>query len=230
MEITISTQKLIRVLAVVVILLTLVNLAGQISRYYLGHGRLFGLVDIFDTDREGNVPAWYSSATLLVCSILLALIASARKANGVSLWHYWLGLSVIFLFLSLDEGASIHEVAILPLREYLHAGSYLYFTWVVLGIGFVVVFLLTYFRFIVDLPPPTRGQFLVAGTFYLSGTIGMELLGGDYAFRHSTENMTYVLITTIEEFLEMVGILLFIYALMTYIGSRHVEFRFRITE
>lgn len=53
---------------------------------------------------------------------------------------------------------------------------------------------------------------------YLGGTLGIELVGGYYGNFYSQENMTYALISTIEEGLEMLGIAVFIYALLSYMS------------
>ena len=40
----------------VVAALAVAHLAGLVSRHYLGHDHVFGLVRLFDLDREHNVP------------------------------------------------------------------------------------------------------------------------------------------------------------------------------
>ena len=47
----------------------------------------------------------------------------------------------------------------------------------------------------------------------------MELVGGYYVELYSQESMMYAIAATIEEFLEMLGILVFVYALLSYIDS-----------
>jgi hypothetical protein len=236
MRLTISIDRVTRLLAAVVILLTLANLAGQMTRYVLGHGRVLGLVDLFDTDREGNVPTWYSSAALLVCALLIAIITMAKKAERDRFWPHWSAMALIFLYLSMDEAAVIHELAIDPLRRALDADSYLHFTWVVLGIAFVGGFLIAFVggfliafrRFIFALPVRTRNLFIASGGLFLSGAVGMELVGGNFSWLHGEESLAYAAITATEEFLEMSGIVLFIYALMTYMRDYLRDVRIEI--
>ena len=47
----------------------------------------------------------------------------------------------------------------------------------------------------------------------------MELVGGRHADLYGNKNMMYVMITTVEEFLEMMGVVVFIYALVSYMAS-----------
>jgi hypothetical protein len=83
--------------------------------------------------------------------------------------------------------------------------------------------------FLAALPAPTRGLFIVAGAVYVGGAVGMELVEGyvveDY---HGTENLAFIVASTVEEGLEMVGIVIFIRALMGYLGDTTgtVELRF----
>jgi F0F1-type ATP synthase membrane subunit c/vacuolar-type H+-ATPase subunit K len=86
----------------------------------------------------------------------------------------------------------------------------------------VLLFLAGYVRFLVHLPRRVRRLFLAAGGTYVGGALGMELIGGNYAswatqLPYSSERyMTYAMITTVEELLEMVGIVVFLHALMLY--------------
>jgi hypothetical protein len=50
----------------------------------------------------------------------------------------------------------------------------------------------------------------------------MELIGGYLSNKYGEYTMNYILVATCEEFLEMVGIAIFIYALLLYI-KLHTE-------
>ena len=89
----------------------------------------------------------------------------------------------------------------------------------------MVVFVFAYLRFLFGLPARTRRLFLVAGSLYVGGAIGIELVGGRHAYLYGTQNMGYEMIVTFEEFLEMMGIVVFIYALMSYMAEHLNEIR-----
>ncbi|PLZ05266.1 hypothetical protein [Fischerella thermalis] len=120
--------------------------------------------------------------------------------------------------MSFDEIVSIHEILVLPLRNALNAGGFLYFSWVIVGAVFVLLFLLLFWRFIISLPKKTRRLFFIAGIIYVASSIGTEMVDGYYANCYTQTNMIYALITTVEEVLEMMGIIVFIYALLSYIS------------
>jgi hypothetical protein len=51
---------------------------------------------------------------------------------------------------------------------------------------------------------------------FVFGALGMEMVGGAYFDSHGSQNVTYVALQTVEEILEMVGIIVFIHALAEY--------------
>jgi hypothetical protein len=172
-----------------------------------------------DLNSEGNVPAWFSSSALLCCSILVASIAQYRIREGAPYARHWTLLAVIFLLLSLDEAVSLHEMLIKPLRSALNVGGFLHFAWVIPGAAFVLVFALAYLKFFRDLPSRSRRLFAIAGILYIWGALGMEMIDGYIAVLYKFKAPIYVVMTTIEEGCEMLGISIFIYALIRYAAS-----------
>ena len=217
--ITLSPKRIALILTFVVLGLTLASISGQICKYYLGYDHIFGLVRLFYTANETNIPTWYSSSTIFLCSILLATIAYTNKFEKDRNIRHWIGLSIIFLFLSIDEAAKIHEMAINPIRSRFNTGGFFYYAWVIPGIIFVCIVGMAYLKFILHLPKKTRSLFVVAGFVYVGGALGMEFIGGYHVSLHGEQNMTAVMLTGFEEFLEMMGIVIFIYSLLSYIES-----------
>src|SRR5690606_9323065 len=93
----------------------------------------------------------------------------------------------VFLYLSVDEGAALHDRVQLPLREALGATGIWYHTWVVLGVAVVAILGASYIRFLAALPVRTRWGFLVAGALYVGGALGMEMVSGQYATQMGSE-------------------------------------------
>jgi len=75
------------------------------------------------------------------------------------------------------------------------------------------------------LPKKTLKFFIIAGVVFLTGAVGLELIGGrveelygipvEKTFDNSA-NVLFKFLYTCEEFLEMLGIIIFIYALTSY--------------
>jgi len=229
--ISISPRKTTQVLILVILCLTLASIAGQFIQHFAHHDYRLGtepLVRLFNVDEEQNIPTWYASSTLLLCSVLLAAIAFAEKRTGGRYVLHWAVLSLIFLFLSLDEAALIHEIRSAPLRAAVRAGGFTHFTWVIPGTILVFLFVLAYLRFFVNLPPKTRALCFIAGTIFVGGAIGMEMVQARHADLNGMQNATYAMLATVEEFLEMSGVAILVYALMSYLGSTVKEVRVRV--
>jgi hypothetical protein len=202
--------SVVRSLFLVVVLLTIASLAGVFSTYILGDGHLWGFVPEFNLDREMNVPTWFSSALLLFIAALLRNLAAVSKPENARFVRLWKGLAAGFLFLSIDEIAAIHEMTVDPLRRLFHAGGLFYFSWVILGIAIVAVLAIVCAKSIWFLPPGIRTLFFVAAFIFLSGALGLEMIGGSLVEGSGSSSIAYALTANAEEFLEMCGEVLFI--------------------
>ncbi len=220
LEIYLSPHKTAKFLLRIVVFLTIASLVTNLCQLYLPDylGRDF-LRMIFNLDSELNIPSTYSAGTLLFCSILMAIIAIAQKLAGNRNFRSWIGLSLVFLYLSIDEFMAIHELLVEPLRDKFNTSGFLYYAWVIAGAIFLLIFLLVFGRFIITLPAKTRRLFIIAGTIYVGGAIGCELVSGYYANYYSYTDIIFVLLTTVEEVLEKLGIIVFIYALLSYMSG-----------
>ena len=74
--------------------------------------------------------------------------------------------------------------------------------------------------------------FLLAGGLYIGGALGMEMIGGYYTDFYGKNNLTYALITCLEEVLEMTGIVVFIHGLLDYMRLylKNFDVRFEFKE
>jgi hypothetical protein len=220
MELRIDARGTALCLAAIVIVLAVAHVGGMVARYLFDHEYAFGLIDTFNLNFENNVPTFFTTFMLVACAALLAVIArhSAMTDGGAT---YWKWLALVFLFLAVDEDASLHELLIEPLRERLPMAGPLYFAWVVpYGLAVLVVGLV-YLRFVQSLPVRTCRLFVAAGIIYLVGALGFELAGGWYLSQaDASEDLRYSLLVAAEESLEMSGIVLFIYALLDHLRQR----------
>jgi hypothetical protein len=233
--ITIYAKTIGRALITAVLLITLASLAARVAKYAWGYEGLLQPLRLFDVGEESNIPTWFSSLQLLLCSVLLAAIAVAQKRRGGRYGLHWGVLSLIFMLLSLDEGATIHEAMGQELERLLGSttgfepGGLISFFWVVPGAAFMLVVLLAYLRFLAHLPGSTRRLFLLAGALFVLGALGMEMLSaqvvsasGGEADWESVSGLPKIVVglqTSVEEMLEMLGVAVFAYALLAYMGS-----------
>jgi hypothetical protein len=152
--------------------------------------------------------------TLLFTAALLAAVAVHSRRDQA----YWCVLALAFVFLAADEAFEIHEKLIVPLRSRFDTGGVFFYTWVIpYGIA-TLLFGLAYLRFLLRLPRQTAALFVVAGAVYISGALGMEMVGGLLADQGGVHTIAYVLAQTTEETLEMSGVVLFTYAVADYLS------------
>ena len=203
------------------------GVASVAWRHGLGERSGFGLIHLFNLDAESTVPSWYSSSALLAAAGLLGLIARAERERASRDWRHWAGLAIIFVVLSLDETASVHELAIRPLQLALRPGGPLAFGWVIPGAAFVALVGAIYLGFMLRLPPPTRRRFLLAGGLFVGGALGFEMVGGALYTAYGM-GLETALASIVEETLEMVGIVVFIHALLGHLGRIAASIAFRI--
>jgi hypothetical protein len=234
-RVTISTRKVIRALAVVVLILTVAGLAVQVYKIgpLFGSGSLGALdgdrtIQAFDLEEEANIPTWYSSATLLLCAGLLALIGAAKTGSGERYAGRWYGLSLVFLVMSVDESATLHEKVGSAISRMFETGGLLYYAWVIPAAAFLAVLGLLYLGFFASLPTDTKWLFLAAGLLYVGGAFALEMLEGLHNDLYSKSDVMSAVLGGGQDVVEMLGVLVFVYALMSYIGRHLKDLHFRI--
>lgn len=219
MEVKIDAKRVAVVLASIVVGLTIINSVLLILYFSGDRNDVSALVDVFDFDTEGNVPTLYSAAAMLLATALLALITRANWRKPEAKPLHWLGLTVLFLFLSIDEGTAIHEKVGSSLESVIAPEGVFYFLWI-LPYGLATAAIgVAYLKFLSALPADTRRRFIQAGLMFLGGAVGLEMLGAREAEAHGYFSPTYSFLYTVEETLEMFGIVLFIYALIHHLAK-----------
>jgi hypothetical protein len=162
---------------------------------------------IFSFNLERNLPTFFSGCLLLLNALLFHAKAAVQRPMGRE--HLaWLLLACVFVFLAADELFAIHERLVRPVREAFGLGGFFYFSWVVVYGAAVLVFIALLLPFWLAMPKQPRVLYLASALVYLSGAIGMEMLGGRHLETNGGRNFTYFLMYTAEESLEIAGLLL----------------------
>ncbi len=221
MQIRIEPTELARVLLRIVATLVAINCLYMYVYFAFDGHSLFGVGDYFDLGIEHNIPTMYSALAILMASCQLALLARANRDKPDGKRGYWIALSAIFLFLALDEATAIHESIGGYFENFIEPTGYIYFMWVVpYGVA-VVVTGLAFLKFVLSLPKLTRNRFIVAGTIFITGAVLIEMPGAAEAELNGTDTIKYCLLYTFEELFEMLGIVLFNYALLSHLTVYH---------
>jgi hypothetical protein len=228
-EFTLNPRRIAAGMLGVIALLAAMHVAQLLVYFYVGDPDVFDFVEMIDFDYEANLPSLYSSLAIFFCAVLLWLIALDKRGTGADFRHHWLGLAVIFTFLGVDEAVALHEEVgdLVEESGWFEATGYLYFAWVVPYGILLLLFAITYLRFVIALPTKTMWTFVLAGLLFVGGAIGIEVVSAREADLHSSETVYYSVLYTLEELCEMIAIVIFSYGLLRYVEAEksHVTFR-----
>jgi hypothetical protein len=218
-DLKVEPRKLARTLALVILALDAAYVFTQFFVRVLGWSSRTVLFALFDLNREMNIPTAYSGAALLLCAVLLAMTAAGERGRGRP-FAGWAGMSGVFAFLALDEVLVLHERLNDPLRAALQtSGGLFHYAWVIPYAVLAAVFAAVYLPFLLRLPAGTRRLFVLSGIVFVGGAVGCELAGNLIIKDAPPLSVAMGVEILIEETMEMGGVVLFLYALASYIKT-----------
>jgi hypothetical protein len=197
--------------------------------HFTGQGATVRFIRFFNLDEEGNLPSWYS-ASLWTLAALLAFGASAQPQKTRRARSRWLGLGVLYLFLSMDEMSAFHEAVGIALRRVPTLVGVFHYAWLAYGLVFTAAAAAYFAPFVLRLPRYVVGCIAVAAGVYLFGAVGLEWFAGkvrdgvmSYPFGLSEFHEIIG-----EEFLEMAGVIVLIHGLMMFLRTNDPSGAFTI--
>lgn len=210
---------------VTAVLLTIVGgllLAGLFCLYLifgLKVGNGLGFVPLFDLNNEYNIPAFYSALAIWASSALLFYIYQHEKKAGAPRAYYWRHFSFLFIFLGIDELASIHEIfgRFAPMIWERFPALQISRKWIIPFSPIILAMAVYFFRFFLLLSKENKLRFATAGLVYITGAVIIEILGEWYARKYEMPAIFRGFSAVAEEGCEMLGIVLFIRALLMHI-------------
>jgi hypothetical protein len=176
----------------------------------------------FDVDLEQNIPTWYSAALLLLAAWLMLSVANRLRQRGKGMVWHWRALAVVFVALSADEAAMLHEMAGgldspgAALTRWLGLEEVIHFDWVLVGVVFVLVVAVLFLPAFIKMTPGPRFVVFIAVVIFLTGTLVVETIAGQQARDVGFGTMSYYLLTVLEESLEGIGLIMGILGLLMY--------------
>lgn len=175
------------------------------------------LSELLHLEHESNLPTWYSSTQLFVVAAMLGLFAYRNFDRSRRRSWFLAVLPLVFLALSIDEIAEIHEWlgyktdVLLPGGHrrntwFWYTGVYMF----LVGIPFLV-FLLVLIRslsgYFGRVPGVTR-KYLLGAVLLMGGASGVELVSNFVP----VQSAAHVVQVFFEELLEMLGVTVWLWA------------------
>jgi ABC-type uncharacterized transport system fused permease/ATPase subunit len=250
-QIVLRPVAIARFLGLIALMLVLTSIGT--TAYLTWQHQTHTTLALFYLDTEQNIPTFFSSCLLLFAAVLLWTISILEKAKVDADRRYIRLVSCGFLLMAIDEVVSLHERSF-PLIKFLLGNHHLvevfspiknflkshdligffYFAWVFPAILIIAIILFLFRKVVWRIPVKLRRNSLLAASIYLGGCLGFEILSGYCVKRYGDRNWLYVLLSSIEEGLEMMGAVVFIWVLLQYItdnypqvqlvfGSRHSQ-------
>lgn len=193
----------------------LLLLAAYLTLHVLGAGFEAGpLRPWLDLGDDTSLPAWFSSVQLFLVGVVLLVAALNNGRPHVVRPSFLAAAGLVFVFLSADEGARIHE----KITEVARAGRVdwllirgAYGAWIMVYLAAGALLLAAGRRSLLALWRHLHPemQVAVAGALvFVTGGIGVELIG----FYLAPGSTPYKVATAVEEFLEMAGVSVMLYA------------------
>jgi hypothetical protein len=161
-------------------------------------------LSIFDLDEEESFGTWFSSLVLLSAGALLLVQARALRDRADRWFAWWLVLAIGFVTLSVDEVVGMHELMNSLMEDT---------PWTVVGFAIFAVVGVSYLPFLWRYRWRTAGLFFLAGAVYGGGAVGVEHWTGA-----DVNSLHYNMWTTLEEGMEMAGVIIFVYALLDHMS------------
>ena len=222
LELSLPVGRLARWLAALIALLSVMSLTGQlISEFVIIENEYVDKVTHwFDVNAEASIPTWYAAITLFAVSAMLGVIAIAARRRGRPFVLQWTLLAIGFAALSLEEVIGVHSQVTKVLRRAMDAteGPLPLIGLGLLGLVALAVAVALFGRWFGALPRRWRTWFAIGGLVYLAGVLGSDAIGDYLASTFGGGSLLYILVLTIEEALEMAGVLIFIVLFLEYIA------------
>jgi hypothetical protein len=222
--ITISESLPYHALCIMVFINVALVAAYLFTRIFAGIVPLGPFYRFFDLDAEFVIPAWFSSTQLSFVGLAFLLLMSLHHIH-----KFWFFLTALgFFFLSADEAAQIHEN--ITLYAYRLDISWMtalsiqgHGIWIVLYLAIGCVYLATARNFIVYLwkTYPVSFRWLATGaSVFVLGGIGVEIFS---YYLPDNAAVLSVLQIAVEEFFEMLGVSLILFASLSIATDRSRE-------
>jgi len=184
--------------------------------FSFGHP-VWRISELFDLDSDSSIPTWFAIIQLFMIGFITLLVAFSQKTTPPPSKKGLIIFGLGFIYLSLDEGSSIHEKITHefynnPLVPYFHGKHGIWI--VVYGIIAIIITLILIKDIIAVCKSFSREAliFALGMIIYLTGAAGGETI--TFFYIDKTNPFVYCSEVIIEEFLELSGASVLLYSVL----------------
>ena len=184
-------------------------------------GPLIGITSTFSLDDQGSVGVWFETFLYILSAGLLALTAMALIQRKDPTGWRWGLFALFILYLSANASSRMNNKIFFTLFRLIQGTLPRVF----LGILFiapVIALIVIFWPVLMKLPARYRNMLIVSGVLFGTGAIIVDSLDG--IFFHGDNLWLYYL----EEILEYSGFILFIDAMLAYLGAEIGEIKLKL--
>lgn len=200
-------KKILAGLTLFACILIGISTAGGLILLY--HEELTFL-NVLYVNSNDNLPKWYSSMLLTLAGVLLYLIAQKNRAPK-SHFFSWVLLSFTFFFLSLAKTTSFDQSFFGTIRMGLRVVG-IQIAPFLFGVLLIALFLFLFAPFFFMMEGKVKKYVAISVIVYVFVSLFFDVLSSQ--FYHAQGRVWYVLLSGCEELCEMIGTIIFLYALL----------------
>lgn len=226
MNLELNATKTFRILIYGIGFLLALHLFGLFLRGIFGKEAVESIIRIVNFADERNLPTLFTVLVMILNSLGCLFVSRQNHPSVDPMRWGWIGLGLIFAFLAIDEFASIHEQISRKLEIAFGLTGPFLWTWVIPYSVLVLAVALLFARFLRRLPRATASRFIAAGVVYVTGALVLEMVeGAVWSAEHRDFTIPIMLtLVTVEETLEMLGMVLFFRGLLIHFRENIAEF------
>lgn len=211
-----KTNKIIVSLVVAWLTLWLANAIQDITIWLTGTSAKIWVLDL---DFEESFYTWFSTVMLSAAAFICFFLSLKDHGQTKNVKTQWRILGSLFFLLSADEMLSFHERISGMLSTSFTTSGMFEFAWVIPALIIIPIFLFLFFPFIRHLHTHVSYTIIIAGAIFVFGAVGMEMIAGIFISENNSQDDVftspmYRFLVNIEEGLEVLGVIVFIKALL----------------
>lgn len=215
-RVRIDSKWLVMILGSLAFVLLLGNLGAIYSTFISHHSLSFAWRFYFD--KRLNFP-FYFSLILLFINLFFIFRLATKKTLIEGETRFWKVLGIFFMLFTVDETFDLHYL--FKIRTYGTIASYnpaslSHYLWV---IPYIVIFgflMIQLKKLSANIPLQVKRGLMLSTALFLFGVVVMEFAGTYYFVVTRSVDLNLMLIKTVEELFQMIGLIAFIRVLSRY--------------